>query len=174
MVLQAIRVLTVFGSRRLGHAALSTPIRGFSRLRRALEVSSLPSVQVPEIGIVQVPRGATNQANYVLFGMSTCLGIRPVAPVVLRPWFVEVRNVLAVYVTRVPATLCAYLRVVPYDRVVDPGIAVPRRWPGIGPRKEPGPGGETLRRALRGHQPPPSTCHPIPPAVFVSPERHQS
>lgn len=68
--------------------------------------------------------------------------------------------------------VCAYLRVVPYDRVVDPGIAVPRRWPGIGPRKEPGPGGQTLRRALRGHQPPPSTCHAIPPAVFVGPEQH--
>src|SRR5690606_16056460 len=66
----------------------------------------------------------------------------------------------------------ASLRVATYDRVVDPGIAVPRRGPGIGPRKEPGPGGETLRRALRGHQPPPSTCHAIPPAVFVGPEQH--
>ena len=70
--------------------------------------------------------------------------------------------------------ICAYLRVVPKDGWVDPGIVVPWHRPGRVPWAGPKPGDEVPRRSLRGHQPPPSTCHPIPPAVFVSPERHQS
>ncbi|MFS8532182.1 hypothetical protein, partial [Sphaerobacter thermophilus] len=66
------------------------------------------------------------------------------------------------------------LRVAPYDRVVDPEIVVPRPWSGIRPRNESGSSEGLMQRDGRAVHLPPSVCHPIPPAVFVSPERHQS